>query len=325
MTPEMLNALETVGRPVRFGPGDILRHKGAFAPDMLLLQSGEVDVFLSEAGDVHLTAGPGTMVGEIGFLTGKGANATLRAVTDVTALSLDSHALGRLQRDSPTVAADVLRDLARLIQTRTQENVSLLDGLMPETGSGGFEIVRCSTLDQLRVAQRLRYDVYCLEFGRTSPYADPEEGTIIDDLDENGASFVAYHDGQAVGTVRVNLGRDGDFGILPDLYGMADSPFSIDDSSAITKYAIREAWRGGSAYIRLFAAIGTFVHSSGARAIFIDCVPELARFYATMGFTRTAPVFVHYENGLSVPMVLDLDDYQRRMSFAERYRRNRWR
>ncbi len=320
----MLAALEGVGRPVRFGPGDILRHKGAFAPDMLLLQSGKVDVILSEMEDVHLTTGPGTIVGEIGFLTGKGASATLRAVTDVTALSLDSMALGRIQHGNPAVAADVLRHLAGLMQFRAQQNEALLAELMPQPGDGGFEIIRCSTLDQLRIAQRVRYDVFCLEFGRSSPYADPVEGTIVDDLDRNGASFVAYHSRQAIGTMRVNLGRDGDFGILPELYGMADTPFSIHNSSVITKYAIREAWRGGSAYIRLFAAIGTYVHASGARAIFIDCVPDLARFYTTMGFTRTAPDFIHYENGLSVPMVLDLDDYQRRMSFAERYRRNRW-
>lgn len=325
MTPEMLRALQQVGRKVHFPTGDILRHKGAFAPDMLLLQSGEVEVILSDSGDVHFMAGPGDIVGEIGFLTGKGANATLRAATDVEALSLDSNALGRLQHVSPSVAADVLRHLAGLMQSRIKQNSALLPDLMPAQGDGGFEIIRCSTLDQLRIAQRVRYDVYCLEFGRSSPYADPAEGTIIDELDENGASFVAYHSGQAVGTVRVNLGRDGEFGILPELYGMANAPFSIDESSVITKYAIREAWRGGSAYIRLFAAIGTFVHASGARAIFIDCVPDLARFYATMGFTRSAPDFVHYENGLSVPMVLDLDDYQRRMSFAERYRRNRWR
>lgn len=324
MTPAMRDALQAVGRRVTFASGDILRHKGAFAPDMLLIVQGEVDCALSDAGDVHLTVGPDTIVGEIGFLTGKGANATLRALTPVEALSLDSSALQRLQRETPAIAADILRLLARLIQDRTEQNEDLLADIDPRD-DGGFEIVRCSTLDQLRIAQRVRYDVYCLEFGRSSPYADADEGTIVDELDGNGTSFVAYHDGLAVGTVRVNLGRDGDFGILSDLYGIPGTPFSIEDSSIITKYAIREAYRGGSAYIRLFAAIGTFVHASGATAIFIDCNPELARFYATMGFTRTADNFVHYENGLSVPMVLDLVDYLDRMSFAERYRKNRWR
>lgn len=324
MTPDMRAALQMVGRKVAFIAGETLRHKGAFAPDMLLITSGMVDCILSEADEVHLSVGPDTIVGEIGFLTGKGANATLRAIEPVQALSLDSSALQRLQREAPTVAADVLRHLARLMQSRTAQNQDLLAEVEPRD-EGGFEIVRCSTLDQLRIAQRVRYDVYCLEFGRTSPNADPDEGTITDELDANGTSFIAYHDGQAVGTVRVNLGRDGEFGVLSDLYGMAGTPFAIDESSIITKYAIREAYRGSSAYIRLFAAIGTFVHASGASAIFIDCVPELARFYATMGFTRTAEDFVHYENGLSVPLVLDLIDYQDRMSFAERYRKNRWR
>lgn len=324
MTPDMHTALRAVGRLVTFAPGDILRHKGAFAPDMLLITKGDVDCILSVSDDVHLTVGPDTIVGEIGFLTGKGANATLRALSQIEAISLDAGALQRLQRETPSIAASVLRHLARLIQDRSEQNEDLLADT-PQPDDTRFEITRCSTLDQLRVAQRLRYDVYCLEFGRTSPYANAAEGTIIDELDDTGASFIAAHDGSAIGTVRVNMGRDGDLGILPDLYGMGHTTFSITDSAIITKYAIREAYRGGSAYIRLFAAVGTYVHASGADAIFIDCVPKLARFYATMGFTRTADDFMHYENGLSVPMVLDLADYQKRMPFEERLRKNRWR
>ena len=322
--PDFVNALEHVARIVEFDDGAPLRIKGVFASDILLITKGQVDCILSEEGGIHIQIGPGEIVGEIGFLTGKGANATLRAKGQVSTLSIDSAALGRLQREMPAAAAQILRHLATLMRERTEENLDLLDGLDTEDGSA-FEIVRCSTLDQIRMAQKVRYDVYCLEFGRSSPYADPEEGTIIDDLDKDGTSFLAYHESLPIGTVRVNLGRDSDFGSLTEIYGITDTKFSVTESSVITKYAIREALRGGSAYMRLFAAIAGFVHSTGVKAIFIDCVPELARFYATMGFERTAPDFLHYENGLSVPMVLDLDSYDARMSLEERIRRNRWR
>ena len=325
MENHLISALRKVARPVTFADGDALRIKGVFASDILLITEGAVDCILSEDGDVHVEVGPGDIVGEIGFLTGKGATATLRAMGPVAALSVDGAALARLQRDAPTDAAGVLRHLAMLMQSRTEENVDLLADIEAGDEPSAFEIMRCSTLDQLRIAQKLRYDVYCLEFGRTSPYADPEEGTIIDDLDTTGTSFLAFHEGRAIGTVRVNIGRDSDFGPLTEIYGVEGTPFAVEDSSIITKYAIREAYRGGSAYIRLFAAIAGFVHSTGVKAIFIDCVPKLARFYATMGFERTAPDFVHYENGLSVPMVLDLDEYAGRMSLEERIRRNRWR
>ncbi len=324
MDAAMMEALEGVARRVQFDDGTPLRLKGVFASDILLITEGDVDCILSEGNDIRLQVGPGDIVGEIGFLTGKGANATLRAVGPVSALSIDGAALGRLQQESPAEAAQVLRHLAGLMRHRTEENVDLLSDVDTED-AGTFEILRCSTLDQQRTAQKVRYDVYCLEFGRTSPYADTEEGTIIDDLDKSGTSFLALHEGQPIGTVRVNLGRDSDFGPMIEIYGVNDTAFAVQDASIITKYAIREAYRGGSAYIRLFAAIAGFVHSSGVKAIFIDCVPKLARFYATMGFERTAPDFVHYENGLSVPMVLDLDAYAARMSFEERIRRNRWR
>ncbi|MEX3017544.1 GNAT family N-acetyltransferase [Gymnodinialimonas hymeniacidonis] len=324
MDTALMNALAKVARPVAFEDGTALRMKGVFASDILLITDGVVECILSEKNDVHLQVGAGDIVGEIGFLTGKGANATLRAVGPVSALSIDGSALGRLQRDDPQHAAQVLRHLAILMQDRVEENEILLPDPDPSE-ERSFDIIRCSTLDQLRTTQKIRYDIYCLEFGRSSPYADPDEGTIIDDLDKSGTSFLALHDGVPVGTVRINLGRDSDFGPMTDIYGVKESAFDLEDASIVTKFAIREAYRGGSAYMRLFSAIAGFVHTTGARSIFIDCNPKLARFYATMGFVRSAPDFVHYENGLSVPMVLDLQEYFGRMPLEDRVRRNRWR
>ncbi len=324
MDAALMDALAKVARPAAFEDGEALRMKGVFASDILLITEGVVACILSEDSETHITVGAGDIVGEIGFLTGKGANATLRAIGAVSALSIDGSALGQLQRNDPKNAAEVLRHLALLMRDRIEENEDLLPVSDP-SDSGAFDILRCSTLDQLRTAQKIRYDVYCLEFGRSSPYADADEGTIIDDLDKAGTSFLAIHDGVAIGTVRINLGRESDFGPMAEIYGIADSQFDLEDASIVTKFAIREAFRGGSAYMRLFAAIAGFVHTTGAKSIFIDCNPKLARFYATMGFVRSAPDFLHYENGLSIPMVLDLQDYFDRMPLEDRVRRNRWR
>ncbi|MBY4894043.1 cyclic nucleotide-binding domain-containing protein [Rhodobacteraceae bacterium N5(2021)] len=322
MTPDMRAALQETGQKVTFTDGEILRHKDAFAPDMLLITQGKVDCILSASDAIHLTVGPDTIVGEIGFLTGKGATATLRALGPVEALSLDAAALQRLQRDMPSIAAQVLRHLARLMSERQEQNEDLLADSDPGKRSD-FEIIRCSTLDQLRAAQRLRYDVYCVELGRSSPFADADEGILVDDLDEHGTSFIALETGLVIGTARVNLGRDGALGVLPDLYGIEASPFELENSAIITKYAVRDSHRGGFTYLRLFSAIGTYVHASRVDAIFIDCVPKLARFYGSVGFERTGDDFIHYENGLSVPMVLDLNAFFERMPLEERLRRNR--
>jgi predicted GNAT family N-acyltransferase len=171
----------------------------------------------------------------------------------------------------------------------------------------------------------VRYDVYCGEFDRHSPYADHEQKTLIDNLDTNGASFLAMVDGRAIGTSRINLARHGELAGMPELYGMAASPHHPEKTCVITKYAIREPWRGGATYMRIFGAMATYLYQSRLSEIYIDCVPKLARFYATMGFRQCEAEFVHYENGLSVPMVLDIPAYLERMPLDERRRKNRWR
>ena len=45
------------------------------------------------------------------------------------------------------------------------------------------EVVLCRTHESLERAQKLRYDVYCKELARTSPYANSERGVIADALD----------------------------------------------------------------------------------------------------------------------------------------------
>ncbi len=319
LSAEMTAALEVASRRVHFADAEVLRHKGAFSPDMMLITDGAVDCDLG--GDTHLTLLPGTVVGERGFLTGQPANATLRAKGPVSALSFNSVALAEIQNDAPAIAAQILRHLATILSEREEQNEELLAEL-EQSGPAQFEIIRCSTLDRLRSAQRLRYDVYCVEFGRTSPHADADDGTLSDALDISGTSFLALEHGRAIGTARVNLCRDGAMGILPQLYGLDTSGFAPDDSAIITRYAIRDSHRGGFTYLRLFSAIGSLVYSSDVNAIFIDCVPKLSRFFAKVGFERAAPDFVHYENGLSVPMVLDLEAYFDRLPFEERLRRD---
>ncbi len=305
--------------------GTVLRYRRGFGEQMLLILEGEVEVQLGEGDHTQtLTLGRHSIIGEIGFLTGKGATAKVAASTAVSALGIGHEEIRALERVEQQTAIELQRHLARLARSRLAQNEVLLEGY-EDGDESGFEIVGCTTPELLGVAQNLRYEVYCGEFGRSSPYADPETRRIVDPLDAHGFSFVAYHNGEAVGTTRVNLARHGELGVLPEIYGMAKSSRHPATTSVITKYAIRESWRGGSAYMRLFGAIATLIDNAGVEEIFIDCNPTLARFYSTMGFRQCEAEFMHYENGLSVPMVLDIPDYRARMPLAERQRRNRWR
>lgn len=262
MTPDMCDAFRDVGTEVSFAEGEILREKGTFAPDVLLITSGRVDCILTGADAENLTMGPGSIVGEIGFLTGQGATATLRAAGPVMALSVDAQALQRLQRDTPTVAADVLRHLARLLQERSAQNEGVLDVADAEG------VIRCSTLDQKRTAQRVRYDVECLENGQTSEFADDEEGIITDDLDSTGTSFIATSGKQVIGMMRVN--------------------FSTDGEAEITAIAVREAFRTDAIFTQFFNALSTFVAASGAGVLRADCTPDQQALFVASGFRQDA-------------------------------------
>lgn len=326
MKAAIVSALRELCEERRFAAGDVLRIRGGFAREMLYVLEGEVEITL--AGDseepVVLSIGRQSIIGEISFLTGRGATADVRCLTPVNALAIDQAVLAQLEARDPDLAADFSRHLARTAKARLSSDEVLL-GDVSEDQAASFEIVMCTTADMMLTAQRLRYDVYCGEFDRPSPYADHDKRVIIDDLDQHGTSFLALKDGDAIGTTRVNLTRQGSLGMLPDIYGMAKTPYYPETGSVITKYAILADYRGGPTYMRLFGAIATFIEQSDTHAIFIDCVPPLARFYATIGFEQCEKEFMHYENGLSVPMVLDVAAYRERMPLAERMRRNRWR
>lgn len=326
MNPEILAALESVCRTTIFEVGDVMRYQGGFASEMYFILDGAVEIRF-ERGDrpVKLQIGAGSIVGEIGYLTGRGATARVEALTSVRALAIDPASLRLLEIRFPREAAEFARHLAVVARSRQEENRDMLGDAMQDRGAAGMEVLMCNTPDLLLQAQRVRYDVYCGEFGRSSPNASHEDGTLIDDLDANGVSFLAVVDGVAVGTSRINLARDGELAGAPELYGMARSPHHPDKTCVITKYAIRERWRGGTTYMRIFGAMATFLATSRMNEIYIDCVPKLARFYATMGFRQCEAEFVHYENGLSVPMVLDILAYAARMPLDERRRKDRWR
>src|SRR5688572_33357963 len=82
--------LQAYCRRVEFEPGETLRQKGQFYRDMYLLTGGEVEVALSAAnGSKPTLVVVGGPVGEIGFLSGRAATATVTVRKAATAFVLD--------------------------------------------------------------------------------------------------------------------------------------------------------------------------------------------------------------------------------------------
>ncbi|PKQ15016.1 MAG: hypothetical protein CVT67_11520 [Actinobacteria bacterium HGW-Actinobacteria-7] len=68
-----------------------------------------------------------------------------------------------------------------------------------------MQFLICSEPEHIRMAQQLRYDVFCAEKGWIEGTACPE-GLDSDEYDDDAIHFIALDDGVPVGTTRVLLG-----------------------------------------------------------------------------------------------------------------------
>jgi predicted GNAT family N-acyltransferase len=308
--------LSSFCREVSFAPGDLLRTKGKLSVDMYVLTAGEVEVSLGAADHAAsvIVADLGAPIGEIGFLTGVPATATVKARSNVTALYIDNVVWRRLERERPEFAAGFYRQLAEVAEGRQSCNVLFEEPHGKPQPERALNIIICQRADQLLEAQRIRYQIYCEELGRTSPYADASKRLIKDELDETGHVLLALEEGVPVATLRMNMAREGRLDVLEDLYGMKSSPHHPQNTGVCTKFIVKKANRLGQASFKLMSTAVDMAQRYAIKDCYIDCIPELKPFYMSLGFAQSAPPFLHRENGRSIPMRLDIERYAKRIS-----------
>ena len=304
--PDFLRSLRSTCQRVRFAPGDTLRQYGHHYKDMYLLIAGSVAVDLSADGRKRLSVSAvGSPIGEIGFLGGCPATATVTAVTDTEGLLIDDRVLALLEREQPAVAAQLMRHLADTAEERVSYNVTFAATTRFAAGTN-IEVLLCRNEDMLASAQRLRYEVYCGELGRNSPYADHDKKILADELDRFGHTFIAVERGEIIGTLRANISSEGPLGVLEQQYGMGASAHHPGATGVCTKLIVRKEKRGGPLALKLISAVVRFGLRRDIKECYIDCVPGLLHYYKALGFKISGQRFFHRENGPSHPMVLDL-------------------
>ena len=310
-----LERLKRLWTPVTFQAGERLRFKGQHYSSMFLVTSGSVEVDLGNGLAPLKPALPdqGLAIGEIGFLSGLPATATVTARDEVTAIEINDARLSRLERDDPQTAVALLRFLATTAEERTSDNITIASALDSPAREQSIRILLCRNHDMLAGAQALRYQVYCAELGRLSPNADHDRKIIADELDGSGHTFIAVEEGDVIGTLRANRPSEGPVGILEDLYGMASSPHHPEKTIICTKFVIRSDRRRTAAGIKLVAALARYSVQHDLRECYIDCIPSLRPFYMGMGFRSAGEKFLHRENGPSYPMKIDLEKSRRRI------------
>jgi CRP/FNR family cyclic AMP-dependent transcriptional regulator len=312
LDPELLAG---VCREIAFATGDRLRVKGLLSVDMYLITKGEAEISFDGSPNApgRLTVGRGSPIGEIGFITGAPATATVTAKTDIVALYIDKPAWRAIETQLPQTAVAFYRALSDISEGRQSYNL-LSEGNGAKIGPNeSTDVVLCRRPDQLLQAQRIRYQIYCEELGRTSPYADPVNRTIADGLDVTGHILLAFANGEPVATMRLNMSRDGGLGILEDLYCMKQFDDHPAATAIVTKFIVKREHRLGPAAFKLMATAIEMAQRYGIKDCFMDCIPQLKPFFQSIGFTASGPPFLHYENGRSYPMRLDVDRYANRI------------
>lgn len=303
-------------KEVSFAPGDVLRRKGQHYNNMYLMSDGEVEITLESKGKepALLTRRRGSPIGEISFLTGRTATAHVKALTPAKALVIDDDVWAHLERNHPETATELYRQLADVADGRQSFNLLFFAAEPGQPAEPAVEIRLCRNADMLREAQRIRYEVYCEELGRTSPFADKERRIISDDLDTFAHVLIALQGEVVVGTMRLNAAKEGSLGTLEELYGMQNSAHHPEATAVCTKFIVKKSHRYSQASFKLMATSVELGVRFKLKDCFIDCIPQLLPFYMSMGFRQSAPAFLHRENGRSIPLMLDIERYAPRIN-----------
>jgi len=303
----LFDRLDAVCEKRMYKAGDVVRQLGEHYSDALFIVSGKLGVHLTEdqssTGTQTRQSGP---VGEIGFLWGTPACATITALQNTETLVLNDDALVDLRESEPDAAHRIVQALQQLAQDRLCTTLALTHCGSLAGGVKNLSVLMCRKPEQLRQAQKLRYDVYCRELGRMSPSADEVEGVIVDELDESGKTFIGIQNGEIIGTLRTNYASDGNLGELEEIYSMQHSAFHPQATAVCTKFIIKPAARGSTAALVLISALTKHLLRHDIKECFIDCIPPLLHYYRAMGFEVAGERFMHPENGLSVPLRINL-------------------
>ena len=314
--PSLFEALGAVCDEREFAPGDVLRQKGQHYRHILLITDGEYEV-VTEPGNRQakpVVRGAGLPVGEIGFLRGLSATADVVAKTPARALVFDDATMLRLGSEQPELVVGLLQWLGQIAEDRTSYNLTLPDGDALDETPADVEILMCRNPEMMQEAQRLRYKVYCGELERQSPSADHENRTISDELDAFAHCFIAVRSGETVGTIRINFSRDGSMGMLEQLYGMNTSACHPTATGITTKFIVMREFRRSPLSMQLVAHATQFGLRHEMKECYIDSIPQLIHYYRAMGFQQAEEVFLHPENGPSMPMRLDLTKYGKNLT-----------
>lgn len=167
-----------------------------------------------------------------------------------------------------------------------------------------------SEIKFINQAYRLRYEIYCDEYGFSSPYACNKSKNIVDSLDNNAFHILAIIDGIVVGCGRFNLSRNSELGCFEELLNMTKYSSHPKNTAISTKLIIKKDFRGHGIDRKIIDIMGTLACTFDIVNVFLDCRLELEKYYRKFGLLPCGEIFQHYETGKVIPMMINLLDFE---------------
>ena len=118
-----LRLLAFMSERVRFEAGEALMEEGDFGDTAYIILSGRADVLITTPGGEQTVAsvGENDVVGEIAILIDVPRTATVRATSELMALSISKEHFFKLIGNFPDMATEVMRALAHRLERTTRE------------------------------------------------------------------------------------------------------------------------------------------------------------------------------------------------------------
>ena len=117
----MLDAMITV----RYRGGDAVVEEGVAGQELFVVVDG--DVIVERSGTVLAELGAGSHFGEVSLLSARPRSASVRCLTDVTALAIDRSRFLSLLRRYPELGMKLLWALAQVLSRRLHDTNELLE------------------------------------------------------------------------------------------------------------------------------------------------------------------------------------------------------
>lgn len=171
------------------------------------------------------------------------------------------------------------------------------------------KVMVATTPEELQRIQRLRYEVYVEEEGKTLSCADHTARTLGDSHDEDAIHLYMIEAGEVVACVRLHAG------FIPQAL---TEPLELErfpgcgagHDCFISKLMVRKNYRGSMTFARLMRAIHAIAEGLGINMMFCTTFPHLVALYGRIGFESYRGVYLDKDFGPHHALAGRLKDFR---------------